>query len=42
VSRKGWLALMAAVLALLLGGRMGLRYLDYQASEAARAANAAP
>jgi len=42
VSRKGWLALIAAVLVLVLGGRMGLRYLDYQASEASRTAIAAP
>ncbi len=42
MSRKGWLALIAAVLVLVLGGRMGLRYLDYQASEASRTAIAAP
>lgn len=36
MSRAKWLALIAGVLALLLGGRMVLRYLDWQASEAAR------
>jgi len=30
------LALAAALLMLLIAGRMGLRYLDYQASEASR------
>jgi hypothetical protein len=34
--RTKWLALIAIVLALLLGGRMALRYLDWHASEAAR------
>ena len=38
--RTKWLALIAAVLALVLGGRMVLRYLDWQASEASR--NPAP
>ena len=32
--RARWLMLIAAALALLAGGRLGLRYLDYQASEA--------
>ena len=41
MSRKRWLMLAAALLVLLLGGRMGLRYLDWQASEAGRE-NAAP
>jgi hypothetical protein len=36
VSRKKWLVLIAAVLALLTAGRMVLRYLDYQVSEADR------
>lgn len=35
--RRKWLVGMAAVLALLLGGRMVLRYLDWQASDANRA-----
>lgn len=34
--RTKWLALIALVLALLLGGRMVLRYLDWQASDANR------
>lgn len=34
--RTRWLALIATVLALVLGGRMVLRYLDWQASEANR------
>lgn len=34
--RTKWLALVVLVLALLLGGRMALRYLDWHASEAAR------
>jgi len=42
VTRRRWLGLIAVVLALLLGGRMVLRYLDYQASEASRAATTAP
>jgi hypothetical protein len=36
MNRTRWLALIAIVLALLLGGQMVLRYLDYQASEATR------
>lgn len=36
--RTKWLALSALVLALLLGGRMVWRYIDYQASEASREA----
>jgi len=36
VNRKRWLMLIALVLALLLGGRMVLRYLDFRASEEAR------
>ena len=40
--RTKWLASIALVLALIVGGRMGLRYLDYQASEASRTAIAAP
>lgn len=36
MNRTRWFALIAAVLALLLGGRMVLRYLDYEASEAGR------
>lgn len=35
--RRRWLLVIAAVLVLLAGGRMVLRYLDWQASEAARA-----
>lgn len=35
--RRRWLIMIAAVLVLLAGGRMVLRYLDWQASEAARA-----
>lgn len=38
MSRRRWLVLIAGVLALLAGGRMGLRYLDWQAPEAAREA----
>jgi hypothetical protein len=34
VSRTRWLLLIAAMLVLLLGGRMVLRYLDFQASDA--------
>lgn len=34
--RTKWLVAIALVLALALGGRMVLRYLDYQASEAER------
>lgn len=37
MTRRQWLMLEAAVLALVLSGRMVLRYLDYQASEAERA-----
>lgn len=40
MSRRRWLAQIAAVVALVLGGRMALRYIDYQASEAERAADA--
>ncbi len=36
MNRAKWVALIAGVLALLLGGRMVLRYLDWQASDAAR------
>jgi hypothetical protein len=36
VTRSRWLAAIAALLVLLLGGRMVLRYLDWQASEADR------
>lgn len=36
MTRSRWLTLIAGVLALLLGGRMVLRYLDWQASENAR------
>jgi hypothetical protein len=35
--RTKWLALIALVLALLVGGRMVLRYLDWQASQDNRA-----
>lgn len=35
--RTKWLALIALVLALLVGGRMVLRYLDWQASQGDRA-----
>ena len=35
-NRKSWLATIVVVLAVLLAGRMALRYLDWQASEAAR------
>ncbi len=38
MSRKRWLVLIAAVLVLLASGRMVLRYLDYQASQAAHEA----
>jgi hypothetical protein len=38
VTAKRWLVLVAAVLVLLAGSRMVLRYLDYQASQAAREA----
>lgn len=42
MSRTRKLVLVAAgVLVLLAGGRMVLRYLDYQASEASRSAAAA-
>jgi hypothetical protein len=37
VSRKKWLVVIAVVLVLVLGGRMVLRYLDFEASEAKRA-----
>lgn len=36
MNRRRWIVLVVAVLALLAGGRMVLRYLDYQASEASR------
>lgn len=36
MTRRTWLALIAVLLALVLGGRMGLRFLDWKASEAAR------
>ena len=36
MSRKKWIALIGGAMILLLAGRMVLRYLDYQASEAAR------
>lgn len=42
MSRKTWIALIAGVLVLLTGGRMVLRHLDWQASEAARVAPAGP
>ena len=35
--RRRWLLVIAGVLVLLAGGRMVLRYLDWQATEAARA-----
>jgi hypothetical protein len=35
--RRRWLLVIAGALVLLTGARMGLRYLDWQASEAARA-----
>ncbi len=38
MSRRRWLVLIAGVLVLLGGGRMVLRYLDWQASEAERTA----
>ncbi|MBU7581080.1 MAG: hypothetical protein KAF27_11560 [Porphyrobacter sp.] len=41
MTRRKWLVLIAGVLALLIGGRMGLRYLDWQASQAQRAAKVA-
>ena len=37
MNRRRWIVLAAAVLVLLAGGRMVLRYLDWQASEAERA-----
>lgn len=40
--RTRWLALVAGALILLLAGRMGLRYLDYRASEADRPQAGAP
>jgi hypothetical protein len=40
VSRKRWLIAIAGFLVLLFAGRMVLRYLDWQASEAARSAPA--
>jgi hypothetical protein len=41
VSRRArWLAGIAGVLVLLAGGRMVLRYLDWQASETARSSAA--
>lgn len=36
MNRTRWFLLIVGVLALLVGGRMVLRYLDYQASEAQR------
>ncbi len=36
MKRSKWLVVIGAVLALLLAGRMVLRYLDWQASEAQR------
>ncbi len=36
MSRKRWITLIAGVLILLVAGRMVLRYLDWQASEATR------
>lgn len=42
MNRAKWVALIAGVLALLLGGRMVLRYLDWQASDAARSKPGAP
>jgi hypothetical protein len=42
VNRRRWLALFAAILVLILGGPMVLRYLDYQATEASRAAATLP
>ncbi len=36
MSRRRWLVLIAGVLALLAGGRMVLRYVDWKASEATR------
>ena len=42
MNRRRWLALIVVVLALLLSGRMVLRYLDYQASEAAMQGERAP
>ena len=36
MSRRRWLVLIAGAMALLAAGRMGLRYLDWQASEATR------
>jgi hypothetical protein len=36
VSRKRWLIVVGGVLVVLLAGRMVLRYLDWQASEAAQ------
>ncbi len=38
MNRTRWLALAAGALLLLVAGRMVLRYLDYEASEADRAA----
>lgn len=40
MNRTRWLALIAGVLAVLVAGRMGLRYLDWETSEQARAATA--
>lgn len=37
MSRGRWIVLSAAVLALLIGGRMVVRYLDWQASQELRA-----
>ncbi|WP_073973182.1 hypothetical protein [Erythrobacter donghaensis] len=36
MSRKRWIAAIAGLLVLVLGGRMVLRYFDWEASEAAR------
>ena len=37
--RKTWLALIAVAILVLAAGRMGLRYLDWQASQDARQAS---
>jgi len=41
MSRKRWVAVIAGLLVLVLGGRMVLRYLDWQASDSARLTAAA-
>ncbi|MCM0000240.1 MAG: hypothetical protein NBV68_12715 [Erythrobacter sp.] len=38
MSRRRWIAVIAGLLVLVLGGRMVLRYLDWEASEANRTA----